>query len=138
MGNCGGKDGDDKPPLLSQESLDFVIEKTHASKEDVEEKYNNFIKEYPDGKIDSKGFRTMMKKCFPDQDVEKLEKHIFRMYDINKDGKIDFREFMIALTVMSKGTPHENLEQIFRIFDVNNDGTISQNELVRIVKDLFL
>ena len=27
--------------------------------------------------------------------------------------------------------------QIFRIFDINNDGTVSQNELKRIVKDLF-
>jgi len=78
-----------------------------------------------------------MQKCYPDQDIEKLEKHIFRMYDINNDGKIDFREFMIVLTVISKGTPQENLEQIFRIFDVNNDGTVSKTELHRIVKDLY-
>jgi len=44
---------------------------------------------------------------------------------------------MIILTVISKGTPDENLEQIFRIFDVNNDGTISKKELHRLVKDLY-
>ena len=36
---------------------------------------------------------------------------------------------MIALYVMSNGTPEENLKQIFRIFDINNDGSISQEEL---------
>ena len=135
MGNCAT--GEARPVLLSQESIDFVVEKTRASKQDVEEQYNNFIKEYPDGKIDPNGFRIMMQKCFPDQDIERLEKHIFRMYDINKDGKIDFKEFMVVLTVISKGTPHENLEQIFRIFDINNDGSLSKKELTRIVKDLF-
>ena len=136
MGNancCAGE----KPVLLREESVNFIVEKTQATKEDVEAYYNNFIQTYPDGKIDKKGFREMMQKAYPDQDIEKLEKHIFRMYDINSDGKIDFREFMIVLTVISKGTPQENLEQIFRIFDVNNDGTVSKTELHRIVKDLY-
>ena len=44
---------------------------------------------------------------------------------------------MIALYVMSNGTPEENLKQIFRIFDINNDGSISQEELRCLVKDLF-
>ena len=126
-----------KPLLLRQETLDFIVEKTNATHEDVQEQHKNFIQQYPDGKIDSKGFRVMMNKCFPDQDIERLANHIFRMYDRNEDGKIDFREFMIVLTVTSSGTPQENLEQIFRIFDINNDGTISKSELIRIVKDLF-
>ena len=138
MGNSNcAQGGTDKPILLTQESLNFVVEKTQASKEDVEEQHANFLQHYPDGKMDAKGFRTLMKKCYPDQDIEKLEKHIFRMYDINSDGKIDFREFMIVLTVISKGSPRENLEQIYRIFDINNDGSISKKEIHRVVKDLF-
>ena len=66
-----------------------------------------------------------------------VERHIFRMYDSNRDGDIDFREFMIVLYVMSSGTPEQNLRQIFRIFDINDDGAISRRELKRIVKDLF-
>ena len=80
----------DKPLLLRQETLDFIVEKTNATHEDVEEQHKNFIQQYPDGKIDPKGFRVMMNKCFPDQDIERLAKHIFRMYDRNEDGKIDF------------------------------------------------
>ena len=134
MGNsCAGP----QEKKVAQETLDFIVAKTNASKEDVEEQYNNFLAEYPDGKINKKGFSAMMKKCFPDQDIDKLESHIFRMYDINKDDKVDFHEFMIVLTVMGSGTVQENLEQIYRIFDINNDGHISKKELERIVKDLF-
>lgn len=33
----------------------------------------------------------MMRQCYPTADTDKLEKHIFRMYDANNDGKIDFK-----------------------------------------------
>jgi Ca2+-binding EF-hand superfamily protein len=33
----------------------------------------------------------MMRQCYPNADTDKLEKHIFRMYDANHDGKIDFK-----------------------------------------------
>merc|ERR1712050_729583 len=106
-------------------------------KEAVERQYQNFLKMHPDGRISRKSFHTMMKECYPGTDTEKLERHIFRMYDTNGDGHIDFREFMIVLYVMSNGTPEENLKQIFRIFDINNDGSVSKKELGRLVKDLF-
>ena len=58
------------------------------------------------------------------------------MYDEDKDGYIDFKEFMMVLYIISSGTPEENLGQIFRIFDKDNDGSITQEEVVKIVKDL--
>merc|ERR1719219_2080453 len=72
-----------------------------------------------------------MKECFPSRDTTQLESHIFRMYDSNGDGYVDFREFMIVLHVMSNGTLEENLKQIFQVFDINNDGTVSQKKLVK-------
>ena len=139
MGNAGSCVSGEKehPKLCSQDSINYIVEKTQASKEDVEAYQANFLQNYPDGKIDKSGFSDMMKMAYPDQDIDKLKDHIFRMYDANDDGKIDFKEFMIVLTVISKGTPEENLEQIFRIFDVNNDGHISKKELYRVVKDLY-
>merc|ERR1711962_1025754 len=104
----------------------------------VEKQYQNFLTKHPDGKISRKSFHDMMKECCPGTDTEKLERHIFRMYDKNDDGHIDFREFMIVLYIMSSGSPQENLKQIFRVFDINNDGTITLKELQKIVRDLFL
>ena len=123
----------------------------------LQRQYQNFLKKHPDGQISRKSFHAMMKECYPGTDTEKLERHIFRMYDTNKvshshrqgravhhtmnllfqDGHIDFREFMIVLYIMSNGTPQDNLKQIFKVFDINNDGFISLKELQRIVKDLF-
>lgn len=131
MGCVNGK------PVLSDEDLDFIANHTAVSRDEVDIQYQNFLSEHPNGKITRREFRNMMQACFPDANTDKLESHIFRMYDTNGDGHIDFREFMIVLYVMSNGTPEENLKQIFRIFDINNDGSVSKKELGRIVKDLF-
>merc|ERR1711878_262520 len=123
--------------ILTNDDIEFIAKNTALSKDQVENQYQVFLKKHPDGRISRKSFHTMMKECYPGADTEKLERHIFRMYDTNKDGHIDFREFMIVLYIMSNGTPEENLKQIFRVFDINNDGFISLKELQRIVKDLF-
>jgi Ca2+-binding EF-hand superfamily protein len=131
MGCVNGKEP------LSEKDLEFIATHTEISREEVEEQYNNFLSTYPDGKITRRSFTELMKKCYPDANLSKLEKHIFRMYDTNDDGYIDFKEFMIVLYILSRGSPEQNLEQIFRIFDINNDQEISRAEMKRIVKDLY-
>ena len=59
---------------------------------------------------------------------------MFRVYDANNDGYIDFPEFMIIYFIMNEGTPQEVLSKIFRVFDVNNDGSISLKEMKRLIK----
>ena len=66
-----------------------------------------------------------------------MEKHVFRVYDTNNDGFIDFVEFMVIFYIMSDGSPEEVLEKIFRVFDLNSDGSISNKEMERLVKDMY-
>merc|ERR1712034_83284 len=73
----------------------------------------------------------------PKKDASKMEKHVFRIYDSNNDGYIDFIEFMVIFHIMSDGSPEEVLEKIFRVFDVNSDGTINKKEMSRLIKDMY-
>merc|ERR1711973_348040 len=84
-----------------------------------------------------KEFREMVEKTMPKSDASKMEKHVFRIYDSNNDGYIDFVEFMLIFHIMSDGTPEEVLEKIFRVFDVNSDGTINKKEMQRLIKDMY-
>jgi Ca2+-binding EF-hand superfamily protein len=59
------------------------------------------------------------------------------MYDSDKDGFIDFTEFMLVFHIMSDGTVEEVLTKIFRVFDVNGDGTISMKEMNKLIKDMY-
>ena len=79
----------------------------------------------------------MLQEGNPGRKSSRMSKHIWRMYDTNRDGSIDFKEFMMVLYVMSNVSSEENLKQIFRVFDINNDGRIDLDEMKRIVKDLL-
>jgi calcium-dependent protein kinase len=49
--------------------------------------------------------------------------------DSNKNGQIDFKEFVVACSNLEEVVTKKNIKQIFEIFDLNNDGTISVDEL---------
>ena len=87
--------------------------------------FANFCEQCPDGHIDRKNFRLLMRSCHPGRNLERLEKRIFNMYDENRDGRISFAEFMVVMYVMSNGTPEENFRQIFRILDADGNGVIT-------------
>ena len=62
---------------------------------------------------------------------------MFRIYDTNGDGVIDFVEFMVVYYCLLEGSPEEVLKKLFRVFDVNSDGSISLKEMKGVVKDLY-
>merc|ERR1719474_1510324 len=63
-----------------------------------------------------------------DQFLEQL----FRIFDKDGDGSIDFKEFMIATDMTSSGDPEEKLRWAFRMYDKDASGEIDQDELVEI------
>ena len=42
---------------------------------------------HPDGQISKESFHSMMAECYPGADTKRLEKHIWRMYDTNKEDR---------------------------------------------------
>ena len=123
-------------PKLSEEEISFISEQTGLQREKLLEKYKRFLRKHPSGKLDFSGMKTMLSESLPEADTSGLVEHVWRIYDTNLDGEIDFREFMLALSVMSKGSAEGNLRQIFRLFDVNSDGRLEREELSRVVGEL--
>merc|ERR1712080_606643 len=126
MGNKNGA------PVLREEDVEALCQTSGLSQDQVKEAYGHFVKTHPDGKIKMKEFSKMMAMALP-----QMEKHVFRIFDTNNDGRIDFVEFMLAYHIMANGTPEEALEKMFRVFDVDGDGTISLEEMKRLVKDMY-
>ena len=63
----------------------------------------------------------MYKIYFPSGNAEQFCEHIFRTFDANnKNGYIDFKEFLLALDVTSAGTAKQKLEWAFRLVRVSH------------------
>jgi Ca2+-binding EF-hand superfamily protein len=70
--------------------------------------YKQFKKETPNGTINKEEFADVMKQMgVLDSFLQDL---IFNVFDENKDGLINFQEFVTALSVMTRGDPNEKLE----------------------------
>ena len=86
-----------KKPVLTKEDVEFISSIPSISHDQIKEQFDSFVQQHPKGKISKKEFGEMMKTCLPDFDLvnnwtgSAEVSHIFRMYDKNGDGEIDFR-----------------------------------------------
>ena len=98
---------------------------------DIQEWHKGFLEDCPDGELTRAQFVEMYMKIFPGGNAEKFSENVFRIFDTDRSGTIDFREFMLALHVTSNGTPEEKLKWAFRMYDVDGNGSIDINEMKR-------
>merc|ERR1711892_1158412 len=131
MGSKNGK------PVLRDEDITALSQSSGMPPQEVKDAFNAFVAEHPNGKMKPKDFREIMSSALPKKDAAKMEKHVFRIYDSNNDGYVDFVEFMVVFFILSDGSSEEVLTKIFRLFDVNSDGTINKKEMTRLVKDMY-
>ncbi|TFL05782.1 hypothetical protein BDV98DRAFT_560637 [Pterulicium gracile] len=122
---------------LSPEQLQDLIGSTHFDKRELQTWYKGFRKDCPSGQLNKDEFRDIYKKFFPFGDPAEFADHVFSVFDADKNGTIDFREFIVALSITSRGRIEEKLEWAFQLYDIDKDGSISYDEMLQIVRAIY-
>uniref|UniRef100_A0A1A8KGH8 EF-hand domain-containing protein n=1 Tax=Nothobranchius kuhntae TaxID=321403 RepID=A0A1A8KGH8_NOTKU len=129
--------GNSKSGAVSKEILDDLKLNTKFTEMEIVQWYENFKKQCPTGRISKDEFQNIYKKFFPDSDANTYAQHVFRSFDTNDDGTLDFKEYIIALHMTSTGKTTSKLEWAFSLFDVDKNGYITKSEVTEICSSIF-
>ncbi|NXV55813.1 VISI protein, partial [Molothrus ater] len=129
--------GNAKSGALSKEVLEDLKTSTRYSEEELCRWYESFQRQCPDGRISRAEFEKIYGTFFPNSDPQGYARHVFRSFDTNDDGTLDFREYIIALHLTSSGKTHLKLEWAFSLFDVDRNGEVSKSEVLEIITAIF-
>ena len=97
-------------------------------------RHQKFIIDCPQGYMTRKQFIAVYKSLCSKDNAERFASHIFRALDLDKSDTIDFREFLIGLSMTSTiSSPETKLEWIFQVFDIDGNGILTRNECLEVI-----
>ena len=128
MGNYGSH------ARLSREDIKFITKRTRFDENTIKEWFEEFKKVSPSGKLKPIKFASMYSDFFPHGNANPFCDHVFRVFDIDHNGFVDFKEYMLSIGVIVGGTPEEKVKWAFKLYDVDGNGIIDPSETFEVVK----
>lgn len=117
--------------------IEELVKATRFSKKEIQLMYRGFKQECPSGIVNEQMFKEIYAQFFPQGDCSNYAHYVFSTIDQNSSGIINFEDFLIGLSILSRGTVDEKLRWIFNLYDINRDGKVTKDELVLIVSSIY-
>uniref|UniRef100_A0AC35TKS3 Neuronal calcium sensor 1 n=1 Tax=Rhabditophanes sp. KR3021 TaxID=114890 RepID=A0AC35TKS3_9BILA len=122
---------------LKSEEVKLLARQTYFTEKEIKQWYKGFVRDCPNHMLSEAGFQKIYKQFFPQGDPSSFASFVFKVFDENKDGAIEFHEFIRALSITSRGNLDEKLHWAFRLYDLDNDGFITRHEMLSIVSSIY-
>ncbi|AWP00327.1 putative Kv channel-interacting protein 1-like [Scophthalmus maximus] len=119
------------------EGLDQLEAQTNFTKQELQILYRGFKNECPSGVVNEETFKHIYAQFFPHGDASMYAHYLFNAFDTTNNGSIKFKDFVMGLSTLLRGTLREKLEWTFHLYDINRDGYINREEMTEIVRAIY-
>ncbi|RLV93429.1 Calcium-binding protein NCS-1 [Spathaspora sp. JA1] len=122
---------------LSKDELKQLRTATYFDKRELQQWYKGFIRDCPSGQLSEEEFVKVYKQFFPFGDPTNYCHYLFKVFDLDNSKFIDFKEFIIALSISSRGTEEQKLNWSFKLYDYKRMGQINYQDLLPIIQAIY-
>lgn len=122
--------------LPDTSTTDLLSKFSHFRPEDITLWLQMFKKTYP-STITRTELDHALKTLFPFGNCSPFASNLFRTINISQSSHIDISEFLISLSILTKGSKLEKLRWVFRFMDSDDDGVITKNDMTRVVISVY-
>ncbi|KAI8500179.1 neurocalcin homolog [Branchiostoma floridae x Branchiostoma belcheri] len=110
---------------------------TNFRESEVKKWYRLFFTDCPDGILTEEKFVHFYVAYFSSGDRGRktaMAKRIFRAFDRDGSGTVDFKEYLTGMSALLRGSVVEKLKWAFNMYDLDGNGEISRVELYNVLK----
>uniref|UniRef100_A0A914I8H4 EF-hand domain-containing protein n=1 Tax=Globodera rostochiensis TaxID=31243 RepID=A0A914I8H4_GLORO len=95
------------------------------------------LRDCPNGMLTEVGFQKIYKQFFPQGDPIDFSSYVFKVYDENQDGAIEFDQFVHGLSITGRGSLDQKLAWLFGLYDGDKDGAITRQEMECLITHIY-
>lgn len=122
---------------LSKEEIKLLRDRTLFDKRELQQWYKGFVRDCPSGQLSEEEFAKVFKQFFPFGDPTDYCHYLFQVFDTDNSKYIDFKEFIVALSLTARGDIHQKLEFTFKLYDLDRDGKIYYKDLLEVISSIY-
>ncbi|XP_026234399.1 guanylate cyclase activator 1g [Anabas testudineus] len=105
--------------------------------QNIQELYRKFTAECPSGKMHLHEFKKIFGGNSTTEEESAYMEIVFQSFDANKDGKIDFMEYVAAVNLVLRGKLEDKLKWSFKVYDRDRNGCLDRQEVRHVVKIIY-
>uniref|UniRef100_A0A1I7YCQ9 EF-hand domain-containing protein n=1 Tax=Steinernema glaseri TaxID=37863 RepID=A0A1I7YCQ9_9BILA len=130
---------DETPPTphYRPQSIDEICKLTKFNRREVQVMYRAFKQGCPTGTVMLQQFQEIFAQFFPSGNAKRYASYVFNTFDKDRDEVISFEEFVVGLSIISRGTDREKFGWVFDLYDINRQGCIGQSELLLVINSIY-